>query len=97
MHMIALHREVHEPKSEPLLPFRQSLAHLPKEHAHAQRRHAGHDAQSDVHRMMPGQRRTAQMRNARGAPLWRPTRAFASSAPGTKAESELTASRHELD
>src|SRR4051794_18903340 len=103
--MIALHRKVHEPEPKPLLPLRERPAHLAKERP-AQRRQPDDEAQSDVRRVVPRQRRTAQMRDAGGAALWRPARALTDTTPPPKAESELAshvwararpASRHRLD
>jgi len=94
--MIALHRKVHEPKTETLLPLRESIAHLAEEYP-AQRRQPRNDAQSDVRRVAPAQRRTAQMGNAGGLALRRPARTLAGSAPYPKAEGELAASCHNLD
>src|SRR4051794_11296581 len=88
MHMSALHRKVHEPKPKPLLPLRQSTAHLAEERP-AQRRHPCDDAQSDMPRVVPRQDRAAQMRDTSDVALRRPVRALTDTTPAPKPKSKL--------
>ena len=53
MQMFALHGKVNEPEAEPLARQSERGSHTSKEPVPPERRHAPHDTQGDVDRMMP--------------------------------------------
>jgi hypothetical protein len=64
MKVVALHRELHQPKAEALATLRERAAHeteerLPRRRAAAQRRQPALHAQGDVQRVMPREGRAA--------------------------------------
>lgn len=94
MQMIALHGKVHETKTKTLPSLGKSIPYLVKEPLPAQRRQARDDAQSDMHGMPMRQRRTAQVRNPRRAPLWRAAGSPTLPTPGAKRQRELSSASH---
>jgi len=96
--VIALHREVHERKTEVLLALRQGLAHCAEQRVLAQRGYTALHAQGDVQGMMARMRRPAQMGDAGRAPVRGTSGTGTRASPGPKLETELPSSpHHELE